>query len=369
MAAKQIKVVFLNCDQGMGTLIRIYNSAGTLANLALIDLGSSAGTKQYASDALNEVMKALNEMKTAGVAPKIDFLLISHQDYDHWSLLPDLLVKIKDKVSNCTVGEMYRAGSNWSQRAVDAIDDWQKHFKKKCTPLPAPTSHYAPELSEKPLKDIDNVIFRILCANIPIESREPSRQKNGTSAVVAIKFGKVHVILPGDATADTLNWINTEVFAAYMESPVPNCLALGAPHHGALRTIASNFQTDKPNLSVAKVFAENVGAKNVVASAGYYSHYKHPSKECLEVLAGEEVSKDKEEHSFVWFDFSKYKWLEEEKDRRGIYTTVVGLYTPPQNWSFTIDNQGRITFELRTAQADEIPFPRTDRYPAVPHTS
>ena len=38
MATSKIDVVFLNCDLGMGTLVRIYDTNYKLAHLALLDL-------------------------------------------------------------------------------------------------------------------------------------------------------------------------------------------------------------------------------------------------------------------------------------------------------------------------------------------
>ena len=55
MAASKIEVVFLHCDQGMGTLVRIFDSKDRLAHLALCDLGSESGTKKYSDSAINAV--------------------------------------------------------------------------------------------------------------------------------------------------------------------------------------------------------------------------------------------------------------------------------------------------------------------------
>src|SRR5262245_39700397 len=105
----------------MGTLVKFYNAGGKLINLALIDLGSSTSGKQYAGSAVTRVIDALKQMKTDGQTPKLDMLLISHQDYDHWSLLPALQEKITDEISGFKMGDLYTSGSSWALNALKAI--------------------------------------------------------------------------------------------------------------------------------------------------------------------------------------------------------------------------------------------------------
>lgn len=375
MAAGKIDVNFLSCDQGMGTLVRIYDKLNTLTNLALLDLGSESGTRKYADKAIESVLTALKQMAT----PKIDMLIVSHQDFDHWSLLPDLLEKIKTQVPTCKVGAIYYGGTMWRDKATQAVKAWETTFGVTAEPFPKPSTSYGTPGTKVAIKDIDGVLFYLLCANVPISRSAPDLHRNGTSAVVCITFGGVHAVIPGDATADTVGWINDFVFTPWKDAakgnPVQPCRALGAPHHGALRTIASNYTSSvgSADLGIAKTFADYVSAENVVASAGYYSKFKHPYKEVMEVL-GVKAKTDQLEHDFVWYDGTKAEWTQIQKSERGIYTTVTTLDTPPKRtgWFFTITSAGVVSFHIDWDQAEEIRdrgprVQRTDRYAAEPH--
>ena len=376
MATGKIDVVFLHCDQGMGTLVRIYDKLDRLAHLALLDLGSESGSKKYSDTAINAVIRALKQMEKDGFTPTIDLLLISHQDFDHWSLLPRLLERIQDEIPDCEVDDIFYGGRKWRKKATEALEDWEDEFDVVAEPFAKETTDYGKAGTKDNIKIIDGVGFHLLCANVPVSRSAQDLARNGTSAVVCINFGGVNAVIPGDATADTVGWINDNVFDLWKkkkkDNPVQPCRALGAPHHGALRTIASNFvsNTDKANLDFATAFAKNVAAENVVASAGWYSKFNHPYKEVMEVLAVK-ADTDKNKHDFVWYLGSKSKWAQEKKSKRGIFTTVMTLDDPPKRtgWYFTITADGEITFHIDWEQAEEIPLPRTDRYGAEFHES
>ena len=374
MATSKIEVVFLHCDQGMGTLLRIYDTSDRLAHLALFDLGSESGTRKYSDSAISSVTRALQRMKDDKLTPTIDLLLISHQDFDHWSLLPNLLEKIQDGFPSCVVGDIYYGGTKWRKKASEAISDWESEFGIDAEPFARELSDYKKPGTKGVIKTIDGVAIRLLTVNVPVSRSAQDLERNGTSAVVAIEFGGVTAVVPGDATSDTLGWINDNVFDPWKSkgkgNPVRPCKALGAPHHGALRTIADNFiSTSRAKLSIATAFAENVSAQNVVASAGWYSKFNHPYRNVMEILAAKAVD-DTIEHNFVWYNGSTGKWEQFDDDERGIFTTIGTLTDPPKRtgWFFSITSTGVITFHIDWEQAEEVPFRRTDRHAAVPHT-
>jgi beta-lactamase superfamily II metal-dependent hydrolase len=369
MAASAIKAEFLHCDQGMGSLVKIYNSAGKLENIVLIDLGSDTKTKRYADNTVPDIVEALEEMQTDGFDPHIALLIVSHQDYDHWSLLPDLIDEIIASLPTTTVSEIYYGGARWKPEAVAALKAWERQFGISAVPMPRAHSDYDTPGSKTELATVDGVVFRVLAVNVPCSRSADDLIRNGTSAVMVAEFGNTHCIFPGDATADTIGFINTRVFAAWQAhgSGVPTrpCRALSAPHHGALRTIASNFTSTNPRLDFAKAFSEYVEAENVIASAGYYSHHKHPNRRVMEQLGVKAV--DTDAHGFVVYNDVTKKWQEFPALEKGLYSTIVTLAPPPERlgWTFTIDAAGRIFFELEKRRRRPT-GPRRERYPAVP---
>ena len=374
MAASKIKVEFLHCDQGMGSLIRIYNSAGKLENLALIDLGSESGTKRYAGEAVADIIEALKEMQADGMKPRISLMIVSHQDYDHWSLLPDLIDEIISELPNTEVDEIYYGGARWRPAAVETLKAFKREFGVEAIPLPRAHTDYDTPGKKTELATIDGVTFRTLAVNVPCSRSADDLVRNGTSAVMVCEFGGTHCIFPGDATADTVGFINRLVFDPWDKAgkgvPTRPCRALSAPHHGALRTIASNFTTKGAKLDIARTFSLYVEAENVIASAGYYSKFKHPYKSVMEQLGVK--ARDAGEHGLVVYDETIPDWQHFAKFKKGLYTTVETLDTPPSRvgWTFSISSTGVITFELEQPRVYYKPEARTpnqtDRYPAVP---
>jgi beta-lactamase superfamily II metal-dependent hydrolase len=342
MTASKAEVIVLQCDQGMGTLVRIYQGAA-LTNLVLIDLGSDKGKRDFALDSVNLVMASLASMH----APRIDMLVISHQDYDHWSLLPILLAQIQAQLPQTTLGGILVGGQNWGSSAVAAVRQYEQHFGVLAYAPPLSSTHYLSDPVGQ-LADYQGVVFRLLVVNAPTRAAI-DLERNGTSAVVVVEFGGNKAVIPGDATADTLSLIN-DIFEQWRqagrENPVTPCFLLGVPHHGALRTLADNFTTDNPRLSIADIFAKAVQAERLAASAGYISKHSHPYKRVIDLL-GTDVMMEAKEHTYVVYNEVNDGWEQVGQVVDWIYTTIATLNDPPdrKSWKFTMYPTGELSIE------------------------
>ena len=167
MSIDHIEVVALHCDQGMGSLIRIYDNINRLTHLVLVDLGSENGTKRYAGQAITAVINALKQMEKDKITPRIAALIVSHQDLDHWSLLPNLLDEIVAELPDVEVGEIFYGGARWNKNAVEALKKWESEFGCSRTPLPRAHSDYAKPGVKGSLVDSGGVAFRVLAVNVP----------------------------------------------------------------------------------------------------------------------------------------------------------------------------------------------------------
>lgn len=329
----------------MGTLIKIYETVSKkdkLVNLALIDLGSDSPDE--ATGAVDKVIEALKEMAT----PKIDLLVVSHQDKDHWSLLPRLQTKIGTDVPATTMGDMYYGGISWGPQASKALSSWEKAFSCVFTPLTKADSGYDVVGTKKLFKDLNGVVFRILITNMVCARKAEDLRKNGSSAVMVVEFGGRTVILPGDAISETLGYINNicDLWTVKNPNPIQPCDVLQIPHHGALRTIADNYTSSKRRrVETANDFGKNVSASYIVASAGYMSHHLHPAKEVINMLTDGIATVSS--HTYVAYAFADTEWYE-YTSTRGIYTTVQTVDPPPDrtSWTFTITSTGLIEFFL-----------------------
>ena len=344
MTAARCRVVVLHTDQGMGTLIKIYNKAGKtekLTSLALVDLGSETRTKRYAGDALDVIANALGEMTT----PFFDFIVISHQDTDHWSLLPDLSKRLQKDYPKTGVGMIYRGGFRWKKRATSAVGDFANQWGADEEPWSTTLTDYSnPATGPTWFHHIDGVVFRVLMVN----ADSTRSVANGTSAVITVEFGGTTAILPGDATAQTLAAINATLWQwrnAGKANPVHPCLLLTAPHHGSLATISDNFTTKNPKLTIANAFANYVSARWLAASAGYESHFNHPSKVVMETLSPA-VGKDAVTHNFIVFNNDTGRWESISNTNVNIFTTISTLTDPPvrTSWEFDMLPGGMVAF-------------------------
>jgi hypothetical protein len=373
MSADHVDVMALHCDQGMGSLVKIYDSINRLTHLVLVDLGSENGSKRYADESIQKIMDALKQMKADGITPYIEYVIISHQDFDHWSLLPNLTDEVISELPGVQVGEIIYGGMRWGPQAVAGLKAFAKAFGCDYTPLATSLSDYDKPGKKRMLFELDGVVFRALAANVRCSRSANDLQRNGTSAVVVVEFGGTHAILPGDATADTVAFIISQVYDPWSKAgkgnPTSPCRVMQAPHHGALRTIASNFTTKSPKLDLAKEFGNWISAENVVASAGYYSKFKHPFKTVLDLL-GVKAVKDTTKHSYVVYDDSAADWLQVDKSTEGKFTTVTTLRSPPkrESWTWRITSKGLVQFFLEEEGAAEVAAGRAvpERHPAVP---
>lgn len=327
MTALAAEVVVLHCDQGMGTLVRIWeNVAGVpkITHLVLIDLGCENGRKRFAGDAIDNVIISLEAMPT----PKLDLLLISHQDTDHWSLLPGLIEAIQSDVPATTLGAFYRGGMGWKKGAKEVIELVESHFGVKCNPWTDCRTDYGnPAAGKTAIADYAGVAIRILIVN----ADSTKSIANGTSVVTVIDFGGSTSIIPGDATSQTLSACNAYIDAWIAQNganPVTPCFLLTAPHHGALATIADNFTTSNPRLLIANEFAQRTQAAWLAASAGYLSKFKHPYKNVMQLL-GYKIGAAAKVHNFVWYDQAAPGWEPVVATQQNFFTTVTNLSDPP----------------------------------------
>jgi hypothetical protein len=362
VSATKVEILVLHCDQGMGTLVKVYEQVmdeEQVTGLVLVDLGSETKTKCYATDAVDEVIKALGEMSN----PHFDLIILSHQDTDHWSLLPDLQKRVLKDFGPIDVNRFVRGGARWKPGAIDAVTSWEKAFNVDVVPLPrAHTQYDNPKKTPTCLCELAGAKFRVLAVNAPISRSAEDLIRNGTSAVIAVEFAGQHVVIPGDATADTLAFIQKEVFDKWSVNPVTPCFLLGAPHHGSLRTLASNFVSKNPKLNLAQEFSKSLKAARVAASAGYLSSFHHPYRSVMELL-GVDAEPERPSNVYVAYNdaaFGGARW-EVVTPRRKLHTTVGSLTDPPirKTWTFTIMATG----ELRIHSVDRGGQPEPDLNP------
>lgn len=372
VAIGDISHVFVNClwcDQGMAHLLEIFDETSNTVPAAtvLIDFGAEQMFKSrvlkaaQAAPAVNYVISQLEAMAT----PRIEFVIVSHQDTDHWSLLNYLVDAVEAKGMKLQVGKVCYGGSDWGEgakAAVKRIGAYTAVPKTDVIPWTGFYSDYATaDTAPKQLGNIGAVVFRTLVVNAPVKSTSLSLKKNGSSAVMVIEFGGWKFILPGDATWETLKSANG-VLAAWTASPVQPCYVLSAPHHGSLATIVPDNKAAVIDFSLARRFIELTQPGTVIASAGSKNHFYHPYKQVLDILSTSTGDGGYGDHDIVAFDNSDATWSVFITSWN-TYTTVLSKGAAPirvANWYYGTDSTGHVVtrtfaFDTPTTATTDVP--------------
>jgi hypothetical protein len=345
--AVDLYMTMLFVDQGMGNLITLTtkNDPADVKYNALIDFGTKS-TDKAGPDTVTWVANILtNGGKKNAV---LNLVVISHKDDDHWSLFPALneaIIKLKKTLSITTLYYGDEAG-NYNiiskKYGVTVIDYLAKLVTGNYYYLPDEASHYKkkPHLSD--FAEFDGVRFVPVIGNV-ITSRQSSKDivANTLSIVMAVLYKDIPIVLPGDATAETLAAIYELLEAGGDIDEIKSAFMLSVPHHGALRTLASNYKSTNANLNVATDFAAELDAWNVGASAGF-ENYGHPDEEVMDLFAAY-AQKRPRAHDYVVFSRTKNYWVK-KSTKEGIFTTYL---TAGTNNAGNLADRCRIVFIVK----------------------
>lgn len=296
-----VKVLW--CGQGMTTLVEIYadgHEKDVADYLVLVDCG---GNVEWGGRAVNYVaQKVLDKRDNI-----LDAVVISHQDQDHVILLKQLGDKLRGQA---TIGSVFLGGLEWKQSNQKVVKDFLDALDvdPKGVVFDAPKlSHYTGAKTVDKLRYWVNwnneVYIRAMVSGLVTTGR-PDIRKNASSAVVVVDNGSLAVVLPGDATYQTMDAVNEIKNIGTLLRPV---LGLEIPHHGALRTAVEEYVANKDptrfNYEIIDEFARIVSPRYVAASAGPWNTHHHPIEEVLERF--DPHLQATTEHTYVSYIFSR----------------------------------------------------------------
>lgn len=117
------------CGQGMVNLLKLYHDPDADPDhsapdmMALFDCGTSgygldeSRNVRGISPPVETIIKALQLQEANKKTPKLDLVLFSHQDKDHWKLIKDLIKQVEDKEIQLEVGRILYGGASWKESA------------------------------------------------------------------------------------------------------------------------------------------------------------------------------------------------------------------------------------------------------------
>ena len=220
-------VTFIDVGQGDSILINYpYNTSNILIDTG----GSSYNKSNYISN--NIIIPCL---KSIGIN-KLDYLIITHGDYDHMGEAIDLVenFKVEKVIFNC--GEF----NELEQELIKILD------KKKI-------SYY---ICIKELNIDDNKLYFL--------NNELYDNENDNSSVIYTELNNHKFLFMGDAGVE----VEDDIIEKYN---LKNIDVLKVGHHGS-------------KTSTSKEFIDEINPKYGVISVGKNNRYEHPNKEVLDKL-------------------------------------------------------------------------------------
>jgi len=242
--AGDLEVHFINVGQGDCTLV-VFPSGKRM----LVDCGSLGGN--FDGDRVREYIK----QRLDANYPRIDLLLITHPDRDHYNKLPEVLGDPDEPLIR--VSKVMYSGTP-DEYDSSGMDVWLDSFPKSKRIVVKNDTYNVYPAKKLPGFTNDGVV--VLAANVE-SGFSPT---NARSIVLKITHGTFDVMLTGDATLDTDESI-LERFQNHMgELDVE---VWKAAHHGSSATASEN-----------SAWADAVRPEVVVFSAALQNGFGHPNR-------------------------------------------------------------------------------------------
>ncbi len=251
---------FIDVGQGDSTLIECPGGYTILVDCGSTSDGDAQAVRNY----------LLGELDPA--SPRIDALVITHPDADHYNLIPTVLAGVE-------IGHVYTAGAD-SEHSRAGVDDWLGTFHSNRKTILG-VSDFDPAGSPNSSITAGDADVYVLAAGISATESA----KNARSIVLLVDYGDFEAILTGDATFDTEDAILGRYDSSWLEVEL---LKLG--HHGS-----STTSTDDDWL-------EATSPEMAVVSASHTNGYGHPRKSVLEAVSGFTATDSAHPIRWGWWD-------------------------------------------------------------------
>lgn len=265
MTTKTVVGRALYSGQGMCNTIEIYDEADKLTYLMLLDFGSEKDTATVRMATLPRLVKLVTDHG------RIDAMVISHSDADHWKLMNELLDDLDPKIPimRAVIGVGYWVGTAETfkskvegrlpmGKSIDALPDGKTNIKANLDTW----------------FEVDGVTFNILAGSIvmsdAIEGASSVIESNTASLVIRVAYKDIAEIFTGDATWVTLRFINNKL----KDRTLPGTgFLMTAPHHGAIATSVNN----EGKLTDLVNFTSAVKPQCTLSSAQLRRKFNHPN--------------------------------------------------------------------------------------------
>jgi hypothetical protein len=341
----EVKCHVLDVGQGACNYVEIIDDNGTVIHNMLIDLGTNS-----AQAIAQKNVEWLREKIKTRPDPRIDVLVLTHGDTDHYNLMLKLLPAL-NPADTGRIGMVRYGGVSWRYKIgkTALITDLERYCDDVDSFTPSATSYDQEEDKWKPIWDEPedgDVRLQLIVANTPHpkdhsirsgQQRANPEAVNTKSVVLGIEWDGYWMIATGDATATTIAEVNA--ILEFRDDDLPKAFMLTLPHHGSRKTTYDlKVANDKPGDEAKKVvdaFLDIFMPRTVSISAGEKRHH-HPS-----MLMVEQFAKYTDQSYKYWSDpslVSKRHFLTCWVD---LTVTAKGADTPwPGKWMYATTQTG-----------------------------
>jgi competence protein ComEC len=241
-ASGKLSLYFIDVGQGDCTLV-IFPDGKRL----LVDCGSTNGV--FSATRVRNLIKS----KLDPQSPRIDLLVITHPDKDHYNKLEEVLGSVSNP--QIAVAKVMFSG-NSTEYGEDGTDEWLESFpaSRQVRISDQSYNHYP----AKPLPGFTGAV--VLAANVPASFSV----SNTRSIVIKVTHINFSAMLAGDATKDT----DKKILELYpgAQAKFLDVDVWKAAHHGSWATATHSSK-----------WADVVKPETVVYSASDTNTYGHPN--------------------------------------------------------------------------------------------
>lgn len=259
-----VRVTMLAVGQGTSNLIEVYDNAGRMKQLILIDCGGDGSEKVHVRSSTWIILDAMRKRaETEGNYDRyLDFLIISHQDGDHHSILKNILETLKDK-KRVYIKHFF----HFDEGLFKSLSASYKDFAAKVRNCADEdyTFIHGSDYGTSPVQPFhtdEGIKLYLVYANATGGNLE-----NSVSAVIEADIDDgsekhYRFLFPADATTETMDEIDGVQLPDNYE-----LYAMAAPHHGSIASC---------NDVALKKFLQELPTEEIIISAGKESQFGHP---------------------------------------------------------------------------------------------
>lgn len=284
-----VRVTMLAVGQGVSNLIEVYDNAGRMENLILIDCGGNGfGRHENVRSSAERILKAMRARAvTFGRYDRyLDVLSVSHPDKDHHSILKKILGELEDKGQTVRIGNFF----HFNEGQFHSLRDSYKTFTQKVGTICSKNETFMQgsaygTLPVQPFYTYKGIELYLVYANA-----RGGNLENSVSAVIEARIRdgvgtkQYRFLFPADATAETMNCIYNLTLPSGEDF-----FAMSAPHHGSIISCGS---------VALKNFLDKLPTEEIIISAGEDNTFGHPHLTFTEI-AKDKITEEDDMHCYL----------------------------------------------------------------------